>query len=272
MERQWSKNIYSFLLCYVNTSSHHKWIKFQTPAWYWTGTKWVVVVAQSVSFLCTCATHLEGDFESACKQWPSEFTQFFLLDSARSVEFFQFPYIGSLEVTLVLRIVSYMVGSILVVDPLFQAAEAKIIVSTMFIAQTIFGHMAFLPPSTKCLNPVNHAPICVTQLYNSSLMIHVLNQEINQHVYEKEKIRPPLVLLFLLCIGNSLAFRDLFSLSGAFWTPLWQSTKKQMAMCEHHCTRIFLKGSNPLGASPQSCSPLSSGYVCLPLWRNWIII
>lgn len=86
------------------------------------------------------------------------------------------------------------------VDPLFQAAEAKIIVPTMFIAQTVFGHMAFLPPSTKCLNPVNHAPICVTQLYNSSLMIHVLNQEISQRVYEKEKIRPPLVLIIIFTL------------------------------------------------------------------------
>lgn len=48
--------------------------------------------------------YLEGDFESDCEQEPSEFTQFFLLDSAHSVEcfFHSFPHIWSLEVTLVL--------------------------------------------------------------------------------------------------------------------------------------------------------------------------
>lgn len=82
-------------------------------------------------------------------------------------------------------------------NPIFQVAEAKIIVLTMFIVQTIFGHMTFLPPSTKCLNP---APTCVTQLYNSSFMIHFFNQEISQHVYEKEKIRSPLVSIIIFIL------------------------------------------------------------------------
>lgn len=100
-----------------------------------------------------------------------------------------FPHIWTLEVTLVLRIVSYTVGSIVVVDPVFQIAETKIIVLTLFIAQIIFGHLISLTLSTKCLNSVSHAPT----LYNSLFMINVLHQEISQHVYVKEKIKSPLV-------------------------------------------------------------------------------
>lgn len=70
----------------------------------------------------------------------------------------------------------------------------------MSIAQTMFGHLTFLPPSTKCWNSVNHVPTCVTQLYNSSFMVNILYQKISQSVYEKEKIKSPLILITIFTL------------------------------------------------------------------------
>ena len=54
------------------------------------GMSWLLFSVPE-AFFVTDAIYLEGDFESACEQEPSEFTQSFPLDSAHSIErFFSF--------------------------------------------------------------------------------------------------------------------------------------------------------------------------------------
>lgn len=146
----------TFVLFYhVNTSSHHKRIKFHTLGWYWTRIKQACRIGLLFSlleaFFATSTISLKVALSQPMSRSPWNLLHFFPplgFCSFYWVFFHSLPHIWSLEVTLVRPIVSYTAWSI--IGGRFSISDSRDKINCLNYVHSPNSNWSLDPPASIC--------------------------------------------------------------------------------------------------------------------------